>query len=534
MIKHAMDKINDAVHHVNPGQPPVVTMDQPLYALGKQIQWKWPDSHGEHRFVLMLGGLHTEMAFLKAIGHVIANSGWCEALVEAKIALAGTADSFLSASHVTRTRYAHEVTACALYGLMSKAYSDYMMSVAQTDEEALPYSAWRTKQEEKSSMFHYWSLILDLQMLLLVFVGALRSGNFELYLQSLQKMAPWFFALDHINYARWVSVHIHDLERLQDTCPVVHGHFLQGKFVYQKSARPFSKMALDQAHEQNNAVIKGDGGAVGLTESPAALRRWMISGPEVSQVIQEFEEALCINKRGRQSDRKHHEQTKSFQESFHADLTSLMTVLEDQGSPFTASSTDLLVLHNKDIVSPAVVTAMKSMQSIGQSQYQDFVTERLLRQEKAVSHPLKKNNLPTISNPKEKTVSKNVQQRSLLRRTCSLFSKLYVACVARGGQLRDFFRHENQPFPPSLSDCGEMRQSQKSVLMECLEEHYKPSDGDTTPEISHLIIDGAAVVNMIPPGRSRTFGEYADLAFLPYLQHQLRPAIQRLDVVWDR
>ena len=25
-------------------------------------------------------------------------------------------------------------------------------------------------------------------------------------------------------------------------------------------------MAIDQAHEQNNAMVKGDGGAVGLTE----------------------------------------------------------------------------------------------------------------------------------------------------------------------------------------------------------------------------------------------------------------------------
>ena len=27
-------------------------------------------------------------------------------------------------------------------------------------------------------------------------------------------------------------------------------------------------MAIDQAHEQNNAVIKSDGGAIGVTEDP--------------------------------------------------------------------------------------------------------------------------------------------------------------------------------------------------------------------------------------------------------------------------
>ena len=46
-------------------------------------------------------------------------------------------------------------------------------------------------------------------------------------------------------------------------------------------------------HEQNNAAIKGDGGAVGLTQSPDGLRRWMVAGPEIVRMTAEFETALC-------------------------------------------------------------------------------------------------------------------------------------------------------------------------------------------------------------------------------------------------
>ena len=42
----------------------------------------------------------------------------------------------------------------------------------------------------------------------------------------------------------------------------------------------FSRMPIGQAHEQNNQLVKGDGGAVGLTENLVAFRRWMIAGPE--------------------------------------------------------------------------------------------------------------------------------------------------------------------------------------------------------------------------------------------------------------
>jgi len=35
MILHAMKVIRDSVAHVNPGQTPIVVMDQPLFALAK-------------------------------------------------------------------------------------------------------------------------------------------------------------------------------------------------------------------------------------------------------------------------------------------------------------------------------------------------------------------------------------------------------------------------------------------------------------------------------------------------------------------
>ena len=72
-----------------------------------------------------------------------------------------------------------------------------------------------------------------------------------------------------------------------------------------KSTNPFSAIALDQAHEQENAVVKGEKGAVGLAGNPAALRRWMIAGPEVARVIKEFETSTSSlatknEKKGRQ------------------------------------------------------------------------------------------------------------------------------------------------------------------------------------------------------------------------------------------
>ena len=56
-----------------------------------------------------------------------------------------------------------------------------------------------------------------------------------------------------------------------------------------KTAHPFSSIAIDHEHKQNNAAVKGEGGAQGLMENPAALRRWMVCGPEMARLIGEFE-----------------------------------------------------------------------------------------------------------------------------------------------------------------------------------------------------------------------------------------------------
>ena len=97
-----------------------MAVDQPLFPIAKQIQWKWPHLYGE--MVIMFGGLHLEMCSLRMLGDILKDSGWTIALAEAEVASAGTAYSFIHASHVKKTRLAHQITACSLYQLCKAAY----------------------------------------------------------------------------------------------------------------------------------------------------------------------------------------------------------------------------------------------------------------------------------------------------------------------------------------------------------------------------------------------------------------------------
>jgi len=75
MISHIVNNNAAAIQFLNPRQTPILMMDQPLYALTKQLQSWFPNLYGEDKYVIILGGLHTEMAAWRTIGDILDGNG---------------------------------------------------------------------------------------------------------------------------------------------------------------------------------------------------------------------------------------------------------------------------------------------------------------------------------------------------------------------------------------------------------------------------------------------------------------------------
>ena len=183
-----------------------------------------------------------------------------------------------------------------------------------------------------------------------------------------------------------------------------------------------------------------------------------------------------------------------------------------------------------------------------------------------------------------------------LRNDCSLFSRLYIACQSRDGNLEQFFTHENQAWPSALSKFGELRSGTKSTLISCLTAQWSvvscvqnvqsentgtcslvsespAATADDIPDISAealdtiieesaiqfqdsvvadsiftdtvlvpiansapvvdaKLFDGAALVQMLRPKLTSTFQEYVEVIFLPYIMRHFDSA-KRIDIVRD-
>lgn len=158
-----------------------------------------------------------------------------------------------------RTRYAHGVTAASLHILQHRAYDDYLRESETTEKMA--FETWCQEKSRKHPQFKYWCIVLELELKVLMFVRSLRSSNFKMYVDALILLMPWFFALNRTHSSRWLSVHVQDMQHLPILHPELAKEFEAGKFTFTKTSRAFSAMPLDQGHEQNNQIVKGDGGA---------------------------------------------------------------------------------------------------------------------------------------------------------------------------------------------------------------------------------------------------------------------------------
>ena len=110
MVYHGMKITKAVTAHLNLGQTPIMEADQPIYTLAKKMQLAFPEEFGEDKFIVILGGMHTEKMLEDVLGVWLDGSGWTAAVYNAGIASSGVAESLLGSSHITRTRYYHQVS----------------------------------------------------------------------------------------------------------------------------------------------------------------------------------------------------------------------------------------------------------------------------------------------------------------------------------------------------------------------------------------------------------------------------------------
>ena len=95
--------------------------------------------------------------------------------------------------------------------------------------------------------------------------------------------------------------------------------------------------------------------------------------------------------------------------------------------------------------------------------------------------------------------------------------------------MNTFFKHENHPYTPSLSDMGKLRQGKKSDLLSIL---VQKTQTEIPVSVDVKVLDGATVMHFLSTTGITTFNDYASSVFIPHILSNLESSKQ-VDVVWD-
>ena len=288
-------------------------------------------------------------------------------------------------------------------------------------------------------------------------------------------------------------------------------------------------MRIDQAHKQNNKLVKIDCGATDLLNDNAALLKWTEAGHEIAEMIRSFrcndDEDMEIS--------HHHEDIDAFGKQFCEDVKSLCDVMRELGNLFTDTEGELLHIISKTIMAEESVDSIKNALSIGEDQYNDSISARIIKCKVPIYKKIKKNNLSLFCEKNKVPASKGKIKAVSLKEERNPYASLFVASELRDCNMDKFFKHKHHNYPPSILDYGTLRKTTKSDFLDCLQDYG--SSTLTPPEFTAKVVDGTAALQSLKPVIFETFGQYASTEFYnSVLRYINEECVQRVDVVFDR
>ena len=109
-------------------------------------------------------------------GEIIKVSGLEKILSSNNLSIIGTS-TVVDVNDIKRARYCLQVAACAVFRKLKDTFVQ--------SNSLLPILDWLQHGSKESEMCFYWKLILDFQVLVLVFIRSIPEGNFQVYNESL-------------------------------------------------------------------------------------------------------------------------------------------------------------------------------------------------------------------------------------------------------------------------------------------------------------------------------------------------------------
>ena len=341
----------------------------------------------------------------------------------------------------------------------------------------------------------FWDSYLEMVEVLLNAIRATREGNWEMHIESTKEMLPWFYAYDHINYARYLPIYSVNMMSLEESHPEAHTMLANGDFGVQRTTHQgFSQVPVDQTIEQTlNRSTKTKGGIVGFSLKKSAVQRWMLTAHSREAFIDSCRR-MTDSYQGRSQ--YHKENGSSRIKRDEDDVTKITEVIEGWRNPFEASD-ELVVLSSGRVADENVKQDLLTAKEKGRLAFQTFVNERLVTNAKGFFDTFTKLKLGSFRDAQKKTSVKAGTKNIIIKADRNLFARLLVIGQSRKVDLRELLTFELGPLPWSLASLdGMLAKTNKATLSKLLENEVKCLESLPNPTTAY-IIDAMALLQSL-------------------------------------
>lgn len=516
------------------------------------------------------------------LGKKYANSGLEDLLIESGVYAAGTTSVLMLGKSYNRGIRAHKLSMEALFRLLWRAFLQWLENrsaevttqdkqnlIAKIqecqrcfkDNESIRKSCeavvndinaltslltvFKSEGKAKSKLFSFWEEYIDMVMILLQFIKAEHTGNWNLHLSSTAAMIPHFFAMDRTNYARWMPIYLADMHKLEVRHPNVFKEFSAGNHSVSRSQQPFAECWTDMSLEQSfNLDSKSKGGIVGISRREDAVERWFLTSHERAAIthalkemcgLENYERVGTHKEAGAARMKRDQKDIDRLVSSFSSGLlTNPFDIPDDRDR---SEKLSLLNIATGVVLPEQASDRLLDATELGKHSMEDSISTRINSNEVNFWDPLPKLKINTFSSAAKKMEVKATNDKIITLTTDQeLFGRLLVVAKQRDIDLREVLSYELSAVPVAIAHGDRsLRKTTKSTLMSGLEKNVAvlPS---LPPSLipTAFVIDAMALVQVMKSASSASFGQMAD----QYCTHITRMLSQSscswVDVVFDQ
>lgn len=236
----------------------------------------------------------------------------------------------------------------------------------------------------------------------MLFDRSIRTADFELYCYCLDKMTNIFFAVNHQNYARWLSWYLNTLFNVDITHPGLKDSFNQGSYGCKRTAKPFSRIPIDLTLEQTINADAGRklSGISHITNSIRARMRWSINhGLRCEMISKVMEDCGISTAQDITNDLLRHNITKSAE---HAE--NFILSFNERINPFSVAITKdaLLNISTGRSVPDEVENFLLNIEVIGENMKKQLIEQCKEDIDSFQKYSIKRNKILNFASTKKK------------------------------------------------------------------------------------------------------------------------------------